>query len=295
MNKLLYRAKSYFKRDGLFYRTCRWIYLLPRNIFYKYGYLNNYIAFPIKGFFRKHHIKPFYNDNYAKVEALKNKHAGKRCFIIATGPSLTLEDVESLDKEITIGVNSIFRLYNKTSFRPTYYVALDPDVEKIIQTDAVTPVEDFAKENIILNPLMKKRYSCATYVDICYQNHWFNYFNPRFRYEKNLKNTKDVLWGIYDKYTITNAAIDLAIYMGCKEIYLLGVDCNYKGKKKYFSDPGKEAFSPDELQAELIHKSMMAGYEFEEKMSSHNGVRIYNATRGGMLEVFERVKLDDII
>ena len=36
-------------------------------------------------------------------------------------------------------------------------------------------------------------------------------------------------------------------------------------------------------------------YEYAEKFSHENGFRIYNATRGGFLEKFERVDLDEII
>ena len=35
-------------------------------------------------------------------------------------------------------------------------------------------------------------------------------------------------------------------------------------------------------------------YEAAEKYTESKGIKIYNATRGGMLEVFERVDLDSL-
>ena len=67
-----------------------------------------------------------YNDKkYSRIKQLKNVHKDQRCFIVCTGPSLTLSDVEKLEKEITFGVNSIVKLYNKTMWRPTYYGIID--------------------------------------------------------------------------------------------------------------------------------------------------------------------------
>ena len=40
---------------------------------------------------------------------------------------------------------------------------------------------------------------------------------------------------------------------------------------------------------------MDAAYEYADKYSREHGFRIYNATRGGFLEKFERVSLDELL
>ena len=89
------------------------------HIFYPFGYIRNYVLFPIAGFLRINHIPPFYN-KYKFIDDIRDKYKGKRCFIIATGPSLRMQDVERLENEITIGMNSFYRIYDKTQFRPTF-------------------------------------------------------------------------------------------------------------------------------------------------------------------------------
>ena len=294
MNLIIDIAKNKFSRESFIYKTAKKIYMLPRVLFSKYGYMYNYIVFPIQGLLRTHHIRPFYNSNIEKIESLKDKHKGKRCFIIATGPSLRIEDVELLENEITIGVNTFCQIYSKTDFRPTYYAMLDPDFESFLEKNKELEVEKFSKDTVFLNSIMEKKFKSACYIPVCYQNHWFNYYNPKFNYDKNLKHTENIIYGVYDKYTIVNAAIDIAIFLGCTEIYLLGVDCNYKGKEKHFSGQGKDVFSIDSLKAELIHKAMISGFKFMARETQKRGIHVYNATRGGMLEEFERVDLDSL-
>lgn len=98
-------------------------------------------------------------------------------------------------------------------------------------------------------------------------------------------------------YTVTFSAIQLAIYMGFKEIHLLGVDFNYsvvadrKGKmtrlygvQTYFD--GKER---------LNYYSVMYAYCQAEEYCKTHGIKIYNTTRGGKLEVFERADFDETV
>ena len=292
MNKLIRKAQKRFPKNSRFYQFCKKIYMLPKILFSKQGYINQYLFFPISSFMRRHHAKPFYSKKYKELERIKNKHQNKRCFIIATGPSLTIKDVEKLKGEITIGVNSLFRIFDKTSFRPMYYAALDPVLQNVVENN-IDKYDVFCKDTIFFNSLYKKSRHKVSYIPLCYQNHWFNIDNPRFNYLKNLKYSTDLVSGLFDKYTITNIAIEIAIYMGCSEIYLLGVDCNYTGPQIHFD----KSDNTDNINLDsgyFLQKAMMSGYKFMEKETKTRGIRVYNATRGGMLEEFERVDFDSL-
>ena len=47
-------------------------------------------------------------------------------------------------------------------------------------------------------------------------------------YPKLPQFSEDITNGIYEGYTVSYMCLQLAIYMGFKEIYLLGIDHNYK-------------------------------------------------------------------
>ena len=108
--------------------------------------------------------------------------------------------------------------------------------------------------------------------------------------------------------------IELAIYMGFSEIYLLGVDCTstYTAKNHHFTedyadektreaerkrmrrDLKKNQMTPEEMGAHN-YRRQMEGFAAIKEFADKNGVRIYNATRGGELEVFPRMELEKAV
>lgn len=292
MWKIIYKVKQRFSRNSVIYRICKDIYVKIVNIVSIHGYIRQYLVFPFEAFCRRNHIKPFYDNNAKILESLKNKHYGKRCFIIATGPSLRIEDVEMLNGELAIGVNSLYKLFDKTKYRPDYYLVLDEDVQKSVEQN-LDKYNSLCKEYVFMNLLRKVKDERVMYIPCCYQDHWFNLGNNKYDYVKNLKYSDDLLWGLYDKYTITIAAIELAIYMGCKEVYLIGVDCNYTGPTVHFDESDNSPRIPYDI-AYHTQKAMITGYRFMEKETKKRGIHVYNATRGGMLEEFDRVDFDSL-
>ncbi len=109
---------------------------------------------------------------------------------------------------------------------------------------------------------------------------------------------------IYSIATITYVLIELARYMGFSEIYLLGLDHKYAFSQlrdgTIVRNEGlKSHFSSENDKIDYAHVSQTwildIAYEYADKYSREHGFRIFNATRGGFLEKFERVNLDDIL
>ena len=63
------------------------------------------LRFKIDKFLRKNNINNKYSFN--KILSYKNKYKNKRCFIIGTGPSLEINQLELLKNEYTFSMNSI--------------------------------------------------------------------------------------------------------------------------------------------------------------------------------------------
>ena len=80
--------------------------------------------------------------------------------------------------------------------------------------------------------------------------------------------------------------------MGFKKIYLLGCDCNYqKGAKNHFIESGFF-----DRNAHNNNERLMTGYKEAKKyIEEHDDIDIINCTRGGMLEVFPRKKLEKVL
>ena len=72
---------------------------------------------------------------------------------------------------------------------------------------------------------------------------------------------------------------------------LLGVDFSYAGSKdaKY-----EHFFKEEKLVATGFTAQVSLAYKAARKYADAHGIKIYNATRGGKLEVFERVDFDSL-
>ena len=82
--------------------------------------------------FNDHRVtyKMFYRECAEALKQFQNIHIGERCFIVGNGPSLRCEDLDMLKQEITFGSNYIYKIFNKTDWRPTYYFNSDNMVLK---------------------------------------------------------------------------------------------------------------------------------------------------------------------
>lgn len=65
------------------------------------------------------------NKRIRKLYLYKNLHKGERCFIVANGPSLTINDLNMIKNEYCFGCNGIYKIFENTDWRPTYWCVSD--------------------------------------------------------------------------------------------------------------------------------------------------------------------------
>lgn len=224
------------------------------------------------------------------IKSYKDKFKGKRCFIIATGPSLTMEDLALLKDEYTIGVNSLVKVLDQMEYIPTFLGIQDSLVyAKIGKLIDESKLKKIFITDKLYNSLDNKNSDRYIQYSLYYKRHGeHNNLRPL-----TSGFSSDVSLCVYDGYSITYSMLQIAVYMGFTEIYLLGCDCNYdtKGGKQHFVESGhidKNAATGGER---MIYAYTVADKELKERFPH---VKVYNATRGGMLEVFPRKTLDEI-
>ena len=232
-----------------------------------------------------------------QIAKYKNVYVGKRCFFIGNGPSLKAEDLTRLHKndEITFAFNRVYNIFEQTPWRPTFYISQD---EKMLQgcADVVDTLDLSAK----FIPIQLQWYYGINIHDALYFNlNWQSVDTPlEFRFSENVAHE------IYCASTCIYTAAQLAAYMGFKEIYLIGVDHHFqisqnnKGEivvdntvKDYFSDKYNE--DKENLYIPNTEKSTLT-YVAMKKHCEQRGINVFNATRGGKLEVFPRVDFNSL-
>jgi len=252
---------------------------------YKIKFRIQDINFRILSFFRYIGLS---NNYYSKLKKMKNIHENHRCFIIATGPSLVISDVEKLNNEYTISMNSMCLALTNTEWRPTYYGIQDEEVYKKVEGT----LKNINLENVFISDNISRKNTVSKKWIKFPLNKYYNSFEFRFLNKYNVKFSDECYRTVYDGYTITYSLIQLAVYMGFKEIYLLGCDNDYS------DDKGKQHFNEYghlDSRYKTAGERMTVGYYAARKYANNNGIEIYNATRGGNLDVFPRVNLDEVI
>jgi hypothetical protein len=227
------------------------------------------------------------------IKSLKNIHLGKRCFIIGNGPSLRADDLDNLKNEITFAFNRIYYIFDQTDWRPTYYCSED---NKTIFNSK----EEINSLNI-KNKFFPVNFPWDYKIHFRQAKYYIFKFGNR---NEEPKFSENIVKGIYWGNTVAYTALQVAVYMGFKEIYLIGVDHNFsrmineKGEiivdeeaKDYFSE--KYNIDKKELYIPNIEISTKAFTAAKRYADNHN-IKIYNATRGGKLEVFERIDFNQI-
>lgn len=240
-----------------------------------------------------------------QLSQFKNIHKGERCFVVGNGPSLSPEDLDLIKDEYSFAANRIYDIYSKTEWRPTYYGIQDLYVLKEI-TKEVEEEENGARTRFIV--ANRPDYMC--YEMKADPKNRFFYLGTCLSEQRNIKFASEFDKTVGHGRTITYAMLQLAVYMGFKEIYLLGIDHNYNNFMSNDGSFDKDAHAASHFAGAKAYKNLRTSnvphkngvvyvttkaYQTAENYSRKNGVRIFNATRGGKLEVFERVNLEDIL
>lgn len=232
--------------------------------------------------------KFIYYNRHPELQRFQNIHAGKRAFIIGNGPSLRPADLDTLhrNKEICLGLNKIHKIYSQTEWRPDYICMTDTRVIGACENE----LDRITEKSVVF---MADRYFCSEKVQYVHLKSEY--------YEPNLPGfSEDIIEGVFLGYTVTyDLALQIAAYMGFREIYLIGIDHNNVGA---VTDPRnhfiENYFDQNDINvyknATANFNGMDLAYRKAEKYSRSHGFRIYNATRGGRLEVFERVDFDEL-
>lgn len=228
------------------------------------------------------------------LKKYKKCHYGERCFIIGSGPSLTVSDLDQLKGEYTFASNKIFTVFDKTAWRPTYYVVSDSDV-----------MPEMYENSAKFDSQIRAKFFPANFRDGCSGENlntvFYNYIGCDVTGRTPPMFSDNMAKYLGEGFSVAYVAIQIAVYMGFSEIYLLGLDFSWpvyqdcegnifengQAKHRFYEENHEE----DELSipnVELMEKA----YREARKYCDKHGIRIYNATRGGKLEVFERIDFE---
>lgn len=228
------------------------------------------------------------DSRYQWIKQWKGKYTGQRCFVVATGPSLTIGDLEAIQDEYCFGMNSCILSFHETQWRPDFYGIQDVYVYEKLKDQLEQIPENDLREVWVGDPI-QKRYKIPERFKPYALNLLDHKMYHRAGYGK-FQFTDDCYACVYDSYSVTFSLMQFACYMGFREIYLIGCDCNYNQPKKHFREYGH--LDP---KARIMGDKMIAGHAAFKEFADKKGVKVVNCTRGGMLEVYPRMSLESVL
>ena len=251
-------------------------------------YISNLIAIDVKDAQRY----------FLKARQVRNIFKGRRAFVIGNGPSLRISDLTKIKDEVSFGCNSLINLFDMTPFRPTVFFFEDPGFIKL-----------YFSEN---DDLLFKLTSECKYVFSSIRNRLFDkykdsfenlyYINSYMNMDDSVEVSSDITKIVYGGGTSLFLIMQIAFYMGLSEIYLLGVDFSFRqeatktgGLVINSSVENHQENMPAENEGVYYVDVILDAWNAAKKYADAHGIKIYNATRGGKLEVFPRVDFDDLM
>jgi hypothetical protein len=229
---------------------------------------------------------------------LRSKYSGEKCFVIGNGPSLNSLDLSLLKYKRTIAMNRFDKNPALAHWQPGFLCMLDPiktfdDPEMLKEFTepfaGVTPKDGYVV-HISMKPIVEKlgaklyrTYFVKTSIDV-----------------KDIGDTGtewDLTRQIPGGWSTSVLGIALAMYLGSKEIYLLGMDHNWLAEKTFYShfydaeDSQKQSSYTDLMEYAL---KVFQGYKVVKQYADRRGIKIFNATPGSYLDIFPYVDYNTI-
>jgi hypothetical protein len=233
---------------------------------------------------------------------LMGRHADeRRCFVIGNGPSLKDMDLKPLANEFTIAANSFYKHPDAAAIGLDYLCINDPhfmsDEPRSVSWHR-TIGDSVPTARLVLNeaarPLVRSH--DLYHGHEVYYVGWGPWTHRAASINLDLRRPLNI-----GMTTGSAVAIPLAMTLGFKEIYLIGFDCNWLAStsSSYHFYQTHEHFP----EFDSVDKDTR-GFSYEDELrsalrefESHRllrvkadslGVSIYNATKGGLLDAYER-------
>ena len=235
----------------------------------------------------------------------RGKQAGRRCFIIANGPSLKDTDTSKLRKELTMGCNGIYKAFPEWGFHTSYLVF--EDIEQIeLRRKEIYDVKGPLKLAAIYNAYAFPADEKTLFFNaprMRAQGYYWKELYPQF--------STDFAATVHLGGSVTYIMLQLAYHLGCDPVYLIGLDHDY-GELPNLFPPGKITITEENI--ELIRglhfsdkyyqvgdqigvpfvKEQEQAYTAAREAFEAAGRRVYNASVHTKLDVFERVEFESL-
>ena len=263
----------------------------------------NKIAIPMKGAI---------NFNYKEQEILsknhifKDRHKGKRCFIIATGPSIKTQNLKLLQNEICIAVSSFYLHPDFQTISPQYYCVpgFCSNSTELFWDEWMDALQTHASQKTTFFFSLSDKERCTRHKR--FEDREIHFLDFSGSFEHSTLKDIDLARAVPGPQSVPVMALEIALYMGFSEIYLLGCDHDwilhmyesrhfYDEKQSIMHNHQIDEWKDVNFENNLIgYLNLWNQYKNIKKIAKLQHTQIYNATNGGFLDVFPRSNYESL-
>lgn len=230
-------------------------------------------------------------ENRKNLYSFKDIHKGKRCYLVANGPSLKQMDLSFIKNSISFGLNRIYLAYDDMNFKNDYLVSINSLV--------LTQFKDEIKSlNIpkFLNWENRSSFSKENSIHYIYKSFLGDDFGI------------DMSKSLNPAATVTYAALQIIYFMGFSEVIIIGMDHNFETKKK--NRPNETEVRDEEVDNNHFHPNYFPKgskwetpdlvsseyfYKIARKKFERDGRKIFDCTINGKCQIFEKRSISEFI
>jgi hypothetical protein len=244
----------------------------------------------------------------------KDCHKGERCFILGCGPTINKQDLTLLKGELCIAVSNFFLHKDYHLIHPLYHCI--PDI--VVGHSEQNIEEEYA---VRWFREMEGKTGDATIFLSCYgidkqiieqygllRNRKIYYIYFGDNWDEVERKGIDLTKVTPIKLSVAIMALEIAVYMGCQNIYLLGCEHDLilhfqEGRRHFYLEheniltkrPGYVSWKEHGWHRIFRDSAKLwQQYTIIDGYAKSKGIHIYNATAGGILDVYPRVQYESL-
>lgn len=228
-------------------------------------------------------FSPRWRQSLSELEKYRHAYNGQRCFIIGNGPSLRQTDMSLLKNEYTFGLNRIYLLFPELGFHTSFLVSVN---------------------DLVLGQSAEEMKALSLPKFITWRaRQWFAddpqaiFLDTDYTGEENF--SADAARRIYEGFTVTYVALQLAFFMGFQQVILIGVDHNFTTQGKANQAIVSQGDDPNHFAPNYFGKGYTwqlpdlegseRAYRLAHEAYTRAGRSVVDATVGGKLTIFPKV------
>ena len=251
------------------------------------------------------------------LERFKGIHSGQRCFIMGNGPSLNRTDLGLLEGETVFACNSAFLLFDRINWRPAYYTCVDSrvlpdrasDIAAMMANDP--SITAFFPAEVEEHVGEQRRYPTRAIIPTDRNRFYFRETHGTLDNLPDSMFSGDIDQHVIQPRTVAITMLQIAAYMGFSEIFLIGCDTRYTVQETVDEEDGEGLALVSTRDDDANHfdpsyfgkgrkwhapkpELMVEHYRIARQALEARGVKVFDATVGGALDVFDKVDFNSL-